>query len=406
MPGPIKISIIGDTSDLNRNLGNSEKAMNSAADTAQKAASKIDSSFGSTAEGADNVASKGSQAAGALAGLGSLGVLAGGSIGKIGAGAVIAGTGVQALADAGDLLNVVTESQIVKSTLAKGATIGKAIAEKAAAGASKAYAAAQWAVNAAMEANPIALVVIALVALVAAVVIAYKKSETFRKIVNGAFGAVRKVAAGFASFFTKTIPGAVGKVVGWVKAHWPVILAIMTGPIGLIVLAVTRNLDKIKGAFSDVIDWIRDVPGKIGALVGRFADAGGKLAGGLVNGLKGIGGSVGDIGRSIVNSVIGFLNDVLPHSLTINKGPIHVSVPLFPTIPALASGGITTGPMLALIGDNPGGREAVIPLDKFDMFGRHVTYNVNLSVPVTASAYDIGETLVGFIREYEEQGGQ
>lgn len=37
---------------------------------------------------------------------------------------------------------------------------------------------------------------------------------------------------------------------------------------------------------------------------------------------------------------------------------------LFRDIPALATGGITTGPMLSLIGDNPGGREVVMPLDR------------------------------------------
>ena len=37
---------------------------------------------------------------------------------------------------------------------------------------------------------------------------------------------------------------------------------------------------------------------------------------------------------------------------------------LFNGIPALKDGGITLGPTLALIGDNPGGREAVIPLDR------------------------------------------
>lgn len=38
-----------------------------------------------------------------------------------------------------------------------------------------------------------------------------------------------------------------------------------------------------------------------------------------------------------------------------------------PTIPRLAKGGITDGPMLAMIGDNPGGREVVSPLD--DLMG-------------------------------------
>jgi len=34
------------------------------------------------------------------------------------------------------------------------------------------------------------------------------------------------------------------------------------------------------------------------------------------------------------------------------------------SIPALAEGGITNGPMLAMIGDNRSGKEAVIPLEK------------------------------------------
>ena len=36
--------------------------------------------------------------------------------------------------------------------------------------------------------------------------------------------------------------------------------------------------------------------------------------------------------------------------------------------PALATGGITTGPTLALIGDNPSGKEAVIPFERMDEF--------------------------------------
>lgn len=52
--------------------------------------------------------------------------------------------------------------------------------------ASKAWAAAQWLLNAAMTANPISLVIVALAALVAGIVIAYKQSTTFRDIVNGA----------------------------------------------------------------------------------------------------------------------------------------------------------------------------------------------------------------------------
>jgi hypothetical protein len=44
--------------------------------------------------------------------------------------------------------------------------------------------AAQWAWNLAMEANPIGLIIIGIIALVAAIILAYKHSETFRKIVQ------------------------------------------------------------------------------------------------------------------------------------------------------------------------------------------------------------------------------
>ena len=51
--------------------------------------------------------------------------------------------------------------------------------------------------------------------------------------------------------------------------------------------------------------------------------------------------------------------------------------------PALAQGGLTTGPTLALIGDNPSGREAVIPFEKMgqflDMVGSGQTTDVRLT---------------------------
>jgi hypothetical protein len=67
-------------------------------------------------------------------------------------------------------------------------------------------------------------------------------------------------------------------------------------------------------------------------------------------------------------------------------------------VPALAEGGITTGPTLALIGDNPGGREAVIPLDRMNEFGggSNVTINVNGGDP---------QAVVDALRRYMYQNG-
>src|SRR5580765_4842939 len=53
-------------------------------------------------------------------------------------------------------------------------------------GAAKAWTAAQWLLNAALAANPIGLVIVAVAALVAAFIVAYKTSDTFRAIVDRA----------------------------------------------------------------------------------------------------------------------------------------------------------------------------------------------------------------------------
>lgn len=104
--------------------------------------------------------------------------------------------------------------------------LAQAAASKTVAVATKVWAGVQWLLNAALIANPIGLVILAIVALVAIVVIAYKKSDTFRKIVDAAFRAV-------------------GKAIMWLKDRW--VEGFKRG------LAIARN----------VIDWVRDVPGKL-----------------------------------------------------------------------------------------------------------------------------------------------
>src|SRR3546814_10750441 len=98
---------------------------------------------------------------------------------------------------------------------------------------------AQKALNIAMRLNPIGLVVTALILVGSALVLAYKKSETFRRIVNGAFSAVRNVAVG---------------AFNWIRGNWPLLLAIITGPIGLAVLGIRKHRDNIIG-------YLRAVPG-------------------------------------------------------------------------------------------------------------------------------------------------
>lgn len=75
--------------------------------------------------------------------------------------------------------------------------------------------AAFLAMNATLLANPIFLVIAAIAALGVAFVVAYKKSETFRNIVNAAFDAIKKGAGAFVDYIKDAVTGAaktIGKV--------------------------------------------------------------------------------------------------------------------------------------------------------------------------------------------------
>lgn len=73
--------------------------------------------------------------------------------------------------------------------------------------ATAAWTAVQWLLNAALAANPIGLVVLAIAALVAGLVWAWKSSETFRDVVKGAFDVVKKGAGDAVGFLIQGFRG-------------------------------------------------------------------------------------------------------------------------------------------------------------------------------------------------------
>ena len=73
---------------------------------------------------------------------------------------------------------------------------------------------AQLALNLAMMINPIGLVVLAVVALVAIFVVAWKKSETFRNIIIGTWNAIKKAASAVWGF----IKNLLSNVWDWIKS--------------------------------------------------------------------------------------------------------------------------------------------------------------------------------------------
>lgn len=97
-------------------------------------------------------------------------------------------------------------------------TLATAAASKVAAAGSKIWAAAQWLLNVALTMNPIGLVVIAIIALIAIFVIAWKRSETFRKIVIGAWNGIKAAALAVWRWFSGSLWPGIQRVINSVAA--------------------------------------------------------------------------------------------------------------------------------------------------------------------------------------------
>lgn len=222
------------------------------------------------------------------------------------------------------------------------ATAWSTTTQMAASAASKAWAAAQWLLNAALTANPIGLIILAIVAFVGIIVLAYNKVGWFRALVDAAWSGIKTAISAVVSWFQNTawpvLQTVIGYIVGYYKLLWTV--------------------------FSTVAGWIID---KAGSLVSFFTKMPGRIAAavsGLWDGLK-------NAFRSAINWIIDKWNSL---SFTIGGMSVNIlgkdiSVPSLtlstPDIPRLAAGGVvrrTPGGVLAVLGE---GRydEQVTPLD-------------------------------------------
>jgi hypothetical protein len=224
----------------------------------------------------------------------------------------------------------------------KVALVATTIAEKAA-------ALAQWALNVAMDANPIMLVILALAALVAAVVYCYNKFGWFRAGVQAAWSGIQAVAQASWAVIRQVIDWIVGKLadavgrvegawqaiahgfengyhravaigtllLGWVKTLPGRILGLLSALGGWLASQATGAWNSFKSAAvnkaTQLVSWVRGIPGMItsalGNLGGLLIHAGASVISGLISGIK---SALGDLG-SVLGSVGSFI--------TSHKGP-------------------------------------------------------------------------------------
>ena len=143
-------------------------------------------------------------------------------------------------------------ANIVKATAA---TVAHKAAAIASAVASKVAAAAQWLWNAALNANPIGLIVVAIAAAVAAFVVMYKKVGWFRKGVDTALKAVVKVAKWAFGLIGKVV----GTVVGFVSRNWKTMLTVLLGPMAVAAKLIVKHWDTIRGAVKAAVAFVLKV---------------------------------------------------------------------------------------------------------------------------------------------------
>ena len=143
-------------------------------------------------------------------------------------------------------------------------------------------AAAIVAVNAVMKVlgtiglltNPIGLVVVGVAALTAGIILLWKKSETFRRVVEGVWNAIKAVVSVVVNYFK-----------GPVMAAWDVIKGAIDAISALIEGDFSGAWDALKRAAGGVIDWLKSTLLALPlTIVGLAVDIGAALVTGIVNG--------------------------------------------------------------------------------------------------------------------------
>lgn len=162
--------------------------------------------------------------------------------------------------------------------VAQGAIMAYSAVTKTVQAVTKAWTAVQWLLNAAMSANPIMLVVIAVAALVAGIIYAWNNVDGFKEAVVAAWEWIKETTETvftavtdfigdaidkIGTFFTETLPEAVQTVLDWLGENWPLVVSIITGPVGALVTYIITHWQQIKDKtveiFNALLDWIKDV---------------------------------------------------------------------------------------------------------------------------------------------------
>lgn len=197
----------------------------------------------------------------------------------------------------------------IGALIANGAAlVASRVAQLAASAATGVATAAQWAWNAALTANPIGIVIVAIAALVGALVWFFTQTEAGRAIFQSVFAFIQSTVNSVVRWFMGTlvptfqrvwssVQSGLGALGGFFSSTWSNVLGNVGGFIGNLV-----------GIFSSLPGRIM---GALGGLAGMLVGVGRNMVQGLIDGVGGMIGNavqaVKNVGGAMLDGIKGFL---------------------------------------------------------------------------------------------------
>lgn len=239
--------------------------------------------------------------------------------------------------------------------------------------------------------------------------------DEFVKGSNSVVEVGKKVGISLLTNIGESILGLVFKI----KPYWDEIKSYAVKKFGEMVIDVVAKFVELKNSIKTKADeaWNSFKAPFVGAydwfktnVVDKISSALSGISSGIGDGFKGIVTAVINKGIDLINDMLAKLNTGIQY---IDKHLLPGNaIPSIKPIPRLAKGGITNGPTLALIGDNPGGQEVVSPLDKLEdliagAVGSAVSQAIQYSGKSSGTGGDIvlnldGRTFARIIKPYAD----
>lgn len=151
---------------------------------------------------------------------------------------------------------------------------------------------AQWAINAAMKANPIGIIITLAAGLVTAIITLWNTNEDFRNGVIEIWTSIKD-----------WISGAVESIVSWFTTAGENIRSFFTN-VGTAVSDKARDIARaVRDGVQSAIDWLRELPG-------RAISLGSNIVKGIFNGIKNAGAWLYNKLRGWVDDVVGWVKNL------------------------------------------------------------------------------------------------